>query len=342
MADTMRCVRIAEPGRVELDEAPIPEAGPGEVLVEIEATGVGQAVVNYVDTTVGAAEQTRGRIPGNEAVGRVVEAGAGVTHVEAGDRVGAYFVLVCDYCEECLSGHQSVCPNQRGRVAVEIDGGLAEYIRLPAGNALPIPDSLDPVSTTVVDVVAISYHVSAQRMQIDPGDRVMVLGAGRVGLHQVQMDQFFGATVTAVDVNETALGKCDEFGVDHVVNTDDRSLTETADEIGLTYDAIVDYTGVPDLIEEAAAYLGPRGRLVNMTAFLDRAVSVAPRDQVYGEKEMVGSRSCSKDEFLRGGRLVDDGVIEPVVTDVVDLEGVPDLIDGIRNGDVIGGAFVPG
>ncbi|MDX1744413.1 MAG: alcohol dehydrogenase catalytic domain-containing protein, partial [Halobacteriales archaeon] len=194
MAETMRCVRIAEPGRVELDEAPVPEAGPGEVLVEIEATGVGQAVVNYVDATVGAADKTRGRIPANEAVGRVVEAGPGVTHVEAGDRVGAYYVLVCDHCEECLSGHQSVCPNQRGRVAVEIDGGLAEYVRLPAGNALPIPDSIDPIGTTVVDVVGVCYHVADQRMEIEPGDDVMVLGAGRVGLHQVQVAQFFGAS----------------------------------------------------------------------------------------------------------------------------------------------------
>lgn len=342
MVETMQCVRIAEPGMVEIDEAPIPEIDPGEVLVEIEATGVGQAVVNYVDATVGAAEQTRGRIPANEAVGRVVDVGGGVTHVEAGDRVGAYFVLTCDFCEECLSGHQSVCPNQRGRVAVEIDGGLAEYIRLPAGNALPIPESIDPVNTTVVDVVAICYHVADQRMEIDPGDKVMVLGAGRVGLHQVQMAQFFGASVTAVDINEEALRKCDGFGAAHTIDTNRQSLTEAVDEIGLTYDSIVDYTGVTDLIEEAAAFLGPRGRLVNMTAFLDRAVSVSPRDQVYGEKEMVGSRSCSKDEFLRGGKLVADEVIAPVVTDVVDFDGVPDLLDGIRDGDVIGGAFVPG
>ncbi|MDR9380687.1 MAG: zinc-binding dehydrogenase, partial [Natronomonas sp.] len=133
------------------------------------------------------------------------------------------------------------------------------------------------------------------------------------------------------------LNRCLELGAETAINTRERPLSS----VEATYDAVVDFTGATDLIESALSRLGTGGRLVNLTTFPGRTLDVSPRAQVLGETEVVGSRYCSTHEYLRCGELVASGEIEPVVSEVVDLEGVPELLDRIAAGSVTGrGAVV--
>ncbi|MGM0592250.1 MAG: alcohol dehydrogenase catalytic domain-containing protein [Halobacteriota archaeon] len=341
MSQTMRCLQVHEwGGALEPAEIPVPETGPTDVLVEVEATSVGLTVGNVMNGDLGDDEADLPRIPGHELVGRVVETGGGVTHVSEGDLVTAYFYLSCDGCEACLSGQQSLCENLGGFVSVDIDGGFAEYARLPAGNAIPLPDGIDVIAATAVpDAIGTPYHVANQRAKIRPDDDVLILGAGGgVGIHLVQMAQHFGGNVTAVDVVDEKLERCAELGAVHTINTADQPLSSAVDELGITYDAVVDFNGVVELLEDAASVLGPRGRLVNLTTFPGRTIDVSPREQVFGETEIVGSRYCSKYELMRSAELVVEGKIEPIVTEVVEMDDVQDLIDRIRAGEVVGRA----
>lgn len=341
----MECLQIEEwGGELQRAEVPVPGPEPDEVLIEVAATSVGLTVRNAINGDLGDEPADLPRTPGHEIVGRVVETDGRGNPFEPRDLVAAYFYLVCGRCDECLSGHESLCQNFDGFVGVDVDGGYAEYVRLPVQSVVRLPEDLDPIAATAVpDAIATPYHVVNQRADIDPGDDVLVLGAGGgVGIHLVQMADYFGGNVTAVDRGEEKLAKCEELGAQHTVNTDERTLSRFSAEAELQYDVVVDFTGAMELLEESLELLDRRGRLVNLTGFPSRSFDLSPREQVLGELEVVGSRYCSRYELRRSAELVADGVIEPVVSKVVDMGGVQDLLDSIEEGELVGrGAMIP-
>lgn len=335
MAATMECLQIESwGGDLERATVPVPEPGPGEVLVEVEATSVGLTVRNSINGDLGDDPANLPRIPGHEVIGRIAETGVGVDGLQEGDLVGAYFYLNCGRCSACRSGHEPLCSNLGGYVGIDVDGGFAEYAVLPARNALELPDDLDPVDATVVpDALATPYHVANQRARVEPDDDVLILGAGGgVGIHLVQIVQHFGGRAHAVDRVPEKLERCRELGATSTIDTSEASL----DGLEPAFDAVVDFTGSTSLLEAATSLLAPRGRLVNLTTFPDRTFDVSPREQVIGETEVVGSRYCSKYEYLRCGELVAAGEIEPIVSEVVALDEVPDLLARIADGEVTG------
>lgn len=342
MPGRMRCLQVEEWGGEPVEaETAVPETGPNDVLVEVEATAVGRTVANVIDGNLGDDPADLPRIPGHELVGTVAEAGVGVEHVEVGDRVTAYFHLVCGHCRYCRAGHDSLCEDHAGWVSVDTDGGFAEYARLPGGNAIALPPGLDPVEATAVpDAVATPYHVANTSGGVEPGDDVMVIGAGGgVGIHMVQMARYFGGEVTAVDVDDEKLAECERVGATHVVNAAEEPLS-AADPA--EFDVVVDFVGDTDQLEGAVGLLGPHGRLVNLTTFPGRSIDLAPRTTVLNEIEVVGSRYCAKYELRRAAELVASGEIEPVVSEVVGFDGVADLLDRIVDDEVLGrGAMRP-
>lgn len=333
----MECLEITEwGGPLRRAERDVPEPGPTEVLVDVEATGIGRTVANVIEGNLGDDPDDLPRIPGHELVGTVAETGAGVTHVDEGDRITAYFHIVCGHCQPCRSGFDSLCENHEGWISVDTDGGFAEYARLPARNAIAIPDGIPPVEATVIpDAVATPYHVANQRANVDRGDDVLVLGAGGgVGIHMIQVASYFGADVTAVDVATEKLERCAEVGAARV---HDPGPGGDVDELAdVSYDAAIDFTGDTDLLEACVDLLGPRGRLVNLTTFPGNEMALSPRTEVMNELAVVGSRYCSKHELQRAGDLVADGVVEPVVSEVTDLDGTPDLLRRVVDNEVVG------
>lgn len=340
MSRTMECLQIESWGG-ELKQAtkPIPSPDPTEVLIEVEAVSVGLTVHNSIQGDLGNNPEHLPRIPGHEVIGRIAKTGIGVDSLEAGDPVGVYFYLNCGHCLLCESGYEPLCENFRGYTGIDIDGGFAEYMVVPAENALSIPAQLDPVDASVIpDALATSYHIVNQRARVTPGDDVLILGAGGgVGIHLLQMVQYFGGRSHALDQASEKLKYCRNLGASSTINTRETVLTQ----IDHVFDVIVDFTGSIDLIESALSHLAPRGRLVNLTTFPGRSINLSLRDQVLQEAEVVGSRYCSKNEFLRCGELLAEGVIEPVVSDIVALDDVPDLLSRITDDNVTGrGALV--
>jgi propanol-preferring alcohol dehydrogenase len=334
----MRAQVLRQSGsEVKLEDVPTPRAGPGEALVKVEACGVGLTVMNYMRNLMGAADRLP-RIPGHEAVGRVVELGPGTTGLAVGQRVMAYFYLSCGACDLCRAAHEPLCRQLRGNVGVDCDGGYAEYVALPAFNLLPVPEALGAVeATAVIDAIATPLHVS-RRAGVGPGDVVMVVGAGGgVGIHMVQMARLFGAEVIGVDLGAAKLSAARDVGASAVVDFgagDVAAAVSAAAPRGV--DVAVDLVGSRETLGFALDRLDRRGRLIVLTTFAGVNAEVPPRAMVRGELSILGSRYASRGEVAEAARLVAAGRIKPIVSQVVPLARVNELHAALLSRTLIG------
>jgi propanol-preferring alcohol dehydrogenase len=325
-------------GEVTYEEVSTASPGPGEALVKVEACGVGLTVLNAMKGNMGQRAEDLPRIPGHEAVGRVVAVGTGVEGPRVGDRVLAYFYLFCGACDLCRAAHEPLCRNLRGNVGIACDGGYAEYLKLPAENFLPLPDGVSPVAATAIpDAIATPVHV-ARRAGIGPGDVVMVVGAGGgVGIHMVQMARLFGAEVIAVDRAEDKLKAVRDLGTRAAVDFHSPDIAATLRTIAPAGVSVaVDFVGTRETLAFCLEHLGRRGRLVLLTTFPGVATELAPRLMVREELSILGSRYASRWEVSEAARLVAERRITPVVSETVELARVGELHAKLRAGTLLG------
>jgi len=199
---------------VRIEEMPIPQIGPGEVLVRVEASGIcGSDVMEWYRLD---------RAPlvlGHEVGGQIEAVGDGVKHLKEGDRVSLAHHVPCNTCHYCLSGHHTVCDTLR---QTSFDpGGFAEYIRLPAINVdrgvFLLPDEVSYEEATFVEPLACVLR-GQRSVHIRPGSSVLVMGAGIAGLLHVQLARILGAgRLIATDIIDYRLKAAKQFGADTTI-----------------------------------------------------------------------------------------------------------------------------
>lgn len=331
-------------GEPQLETVPDPEAGPGEVMVDVVACGVGLTTRNCLRGDLGDDPAFLPVVPGHELVGTVSATGDGVDDGLLGQLVTAHFYLFCGRCRRCLGGQEPLCPYGSGVIGVQRHGGLAERVALPAHNLVPLPEDLDPVDATVVpDAVATPVHV-ADRAAITAGDRVAVVGAGGgVGAHMVQVAAARGAAVAGLDVDPGKLAfLADELGVAAVDATRLRSAALPA-RWGGQADVVVDLVGTADTVGWSLDHLDAGGRVVLLTTFPEVVATIAPRQLVFGQLSVLGLRYASRVDLGRAADLVAEGRVRPVVGERSDLAGAPVLLERLGRNQVLGrGAVVVG
>jgi D-arabinose 1-dehydrogenase-like Zn-dependent alcohol dehydrogenase len=340
----MRALRITAWGG-PLQEVKIDPPVPNDsgLLVRVEACGIGLTVVNCMQGQLGDDPSYLPLTPGHELVGIVEAAGPAVSPALAGaligQRVAAYFYLICGSCPNCLSGEDSLCIRFRGNVGVAINGGYAEYAVIPALNAIPVPDGIDPVAaTTIADAIATPVHV-ARRARIEPGTRVAVLAAGGgVGIHMVQVARAYGGDVVGLDVVPSKLAYlADELGIAAIDSADFGSVTLPA-AWGGQADVIVDLYGRAPAQRWAIDHLARNGRLVALTTFPGESFGLGSRELVLRQLSVLGSRYNSRYEVGLAAGFVRSGRVRPVVSSVVGPEQVAATLDAIRAGTILGRA----
>ena len=321
-----------EPVRETFDRA---EPLPDEVLIEVEACGVGLTVLNSIRGDLGNDPGLLPRVPGHELVGVVAEAGSEADQGLVGRRVVAYFYLTCGSCFECRAGRDPLCQRLGGFVGVHRDGGYARYVVLPASNVIPIPEGLDPVAATVVaDAVATPVHV-ATRAALTGEDRVVVVGAGGgVGIHMIQVARLTTAEVVGLDVTSEKLGAIESIGARAVDSSDFASLPSLFADGPPT--VVIDLVGSEAIGSWAIGALGPGGRVVALTTFIDRPVTVQYRDFVFREISLLGSRYATKAEVATAAELVATGKVQPVIGQVVGPDDLLSLHQRLRAGELVG------
>ena len=329
-------------GDLQWDVFPRPEPQAGEVQVQVQACGIGLTVVRYLRGNLSTDAGDLPRVPGHELAGIVTAVGAGVDRGLIGRRVVAYFYLSCGDCPPCVAGDEPLCTRLAGWVGVQRDGGYAPWAVLPARNVIAVPSELDALSATVVpDAVATPVHVCHRRAQLVPGDRVAVIGAGGgVGIHLVQVARLLGARVAGLDVTDAKLALVEEHGATGH-DASDLSAVDTALWPQGLPTAVIDFVCSPATLAWGAAALAPGGRLVAVTTTPQAQLTVLPRDLVFREIAVLGSRYARKDEVAVAAELVGSGRVRPVISEIVEPRQIPAVHGQLQAGTLLGrGAVV--
>lgn len=326
------------------EERPEPTPGRGEAVARVFACGAGLTIEHIRAGRVGFA--TFPRVIGHEISGEIVAVGPEVTEFAVGDPVTCYFYTGCGHCRWCRTNREPLCPNQGPRVGYQIDGGYAEFIKLPVGNFLKLPPGLDhkgraPEVAVIADALATPFKV-VRRAQIEPLENVAVVGAGGgLGIHMIKMARWAGARVIAVERSGAKFEACRAAGAEAVVDAGGNDVAGALMEAtgGNGADVVIDFVSSRASLEIGAACLGIGGRLVTLGG-AGEDFSVPARDLLNKEAVVMGSRYATKQEVLDTLALAARGEIWPLVTEVYPLAEAHRVHERLARGEVIGRAVL--
>lgn len=245
---------------LELREVPVPEPGPGQLLVRLETCGICHTDIHaaHGDWPVKPALPL---IPGHEGVGIVERVGAGVPESRIGQRVALPWLgSACGECGFCVSGWETLCEAQQN-TGYSIDGGYAEYAAADARYAVPVPDGVPPLEASPLTCAGVTTYKAVKVGGVRPADRVAVFGIGGLGHLAIQYARIAGGFVTAVDVEPEKLELARELGADHVVDGGAGDPAQAIQAAGGADVAIV-LAAAPSAFEQALRSLRRGGRLV--------------------------------------------------------------------------------
>jgi propanol-preferring alcohol dehydrogenase len=218
---TMKAVLFPGDRQVVVVDRPTPEPGPGRGADPLRASAICRSDMGlYYGTPIvgGEATGTGQIVPGHEPAGEVAAVGPGVTAVKVGDRVAAYLAIGCGHCSWCQRGYLFLCPNWKC-LGFDVDGGDADYLVVPEGNCLPLPDGISyEVGAVMTDMVGTQY-ATQDRLEVSGVDTVAIVGMGPMGSAGVLIAKARGAKVVAVDVLDDRLAMATQLGADAVVNS---------------------------------------------------------------------------------------------------------------------------
>ncbi|MGW4463863.1 alcohol dehydrogenase catalytic domain-containing protein [Micromonospora sp. NPDC004704] len=265
----MKALRYGGPGKHEWTSAPDPQvAEPTDAVIRVDTVTICGTDLHILGGDVPEVQQ--GRILGHEAVGTVMEVGAAVTTVRPGDRVLASCISACGRCRYCRSGSYGQCTGGGGWLLGHlVDGVQAEYARIPFADlsTYPLPETVtDESAVLLADILPTAYEVGVLNGQVRPGDTVVIVGMGPIGLAAILTARLYSpAHIIAVDKAEGRLRAARQFGADITVAPDEdpqevvRSVTG-----GLGADVVMEAVGVPEAFELCTTLVRPVGRVANI------------------------------------------------------------------------------
>ena len=326
----------------QLMEIPDPKPDNGEAVAQVISCGSGLTIQHV---RAGRSKVAYPRVIGHEITAEIVELGKNVNGLSIGDPVTAYYYLNCGECYWCRAGRETLCLQNKGNVGRACDGGYAEFIKLPEYNFIKIPDSLDykrfPAEAGVItDAIATPIKV-IKKGRIKPEEWVAVIGAGGgLGLQMVQVAKWAQANVVAVDTRAEKFDACINTGADLTIDASKENISEALRQVngGWGVDVVIDFIASAATLEEGFAGLNRGGRLVVLGG-VPQNFSLDTNALKF-EREVIGSKYCTRDEVKEALKLVASGEIWPIVSEVVPLEEAEALHSRIEAGLVTGRAAV--
>src|ERR687891_1963236 len=314
-----------------------PEPGAREVVVRTRAAGICRTDLKVVDGIIPTVETPR--VLGHEVAGEVAAVGAGVDSFSEGDRVTVSLDVTCGVCPYCRVGEFDHCARLR-RLGLEWDGGLADFVRVPAENLVPIADSVSFAEAAVIpDAVGSPYHAVVTRAQVRPAQTVAVYGLGGLGLVAVQVARLLGARSIAIARTPERRELAEELGATWSIDPRDGPISEQIRERtnGLGVHAFLDFVGIEGSVEQAVLSSRKGGKVVVVGYVVPEVVAPTMR-MVYDEVAVMGSRGSTRRDLREATQLVGEGRIKPIIGRELELDQINEGLDLLREGSVIGRA----
>lgn len=259
-------------GDLRIEDRPVPEPGPSEVLVQVRSVGIcGSDVHYYEHGRIGDFVVRDPMVLGHEAGGVVVAQGPGVTALQVGQRVSVEPGVPCSRCEQCRRGAYNLCPNVRFFATPPIDGALASYVTVHEAFAHPVPDSLSDDAAALIEPLSVGIWAN-RRAATGIGSRVLVTGAGPIGVLAALAARAAGAGwVGLADVHPARLAAAGSFDVDDVIDA-----RADVDYAAFRPDVLLECTGAAAVVAGGIRALQPLGRavLVGMGATSEQTLPV--------------------------------------------------------------------
>ena len=337
MTAAMRAIELPAVGApLRPTRRPVPEPGPGEVRVRIEACGVCGSDVFLQKGGFGD-KVAFPVIPGHEAAGVVDALGDGVAEVRPGDQVALYYITVPGGDAWAAHGRPNISPYVT-RMGVDVDGAFAEHVLRPVAALIrpraPVPP---PVLAVLTDAVATPLHGLKRVGRLQAGETLVVLGVGGLGSNAVQLGKAFGARVIAVTRSPAKLALARALGADETVPADEGDPVAAVKALtgGHGPDVVIQCVGSAAVDEQAIAMGGPGGRVVLIGSSLDpfRARAV---DIFWRELAVLGSRGFVPDDIRDAIDLYLDGTlrVDHLVERVRPLEEANEALEDLKAGRV--------
>lgn len=325
------------PEELRYEEVERPRIAADEVLIRVKACALNHLDI-WVRQGIPGYQIPLPHISGCDVSGVVEDVGGAVAGLAAGDRVFISPGLSCWRCDMCLAGRDNMCPQYR-LVGAQVDGGYAEFVKVPALNAIPIPGSLSFEQAAAFPLVTVTaWHMLFTLARLRPGEDVLVMAAGSgVGSMAVQMAKVAGARVITTVGADEKIPKAKTLGADEVIQHSRERVAERVKALtgGRGVDVVIEHIG-PAVWDQCVSSLAKGGRLVTCGATSGPDVKIDLRHLFVRQLTFMGSYMGTRAELLEAAKLVGRGQLRPVVDRVLPLKEARQAQDLMLNRSLFG------
>ncbi|MGZ3616194.1 MAG: alcohol dehydrogenase catalytic domain-containing protein [Ktedonobacteraceae bacterium] len=334
----MKAVRLIDPQHpLQLQNITTPIIGTNDVLVRVKAAGICHTDVHY--RAGKSPVHPLPRTLGHEIAGIVEQIGDHVTTVHVGDRVCVHYVLSCGICYYCSSGNEQFCV-QGSMIGRYADGGYAEYVSVPQGNLVSLPDEIPFEQGAILMCSSATAFHALRKSRLQGGETIAIFGIGGLGLSAVQLAYAFGAlNVYAIDIHADKLRLADNYGAIPINAMSNDPVSEIR---SLTYgkgvDVSIEMIGLPHVMKQAVQSLAIMGRAV-IVGISARPLAIDTYQELLGrEAEIIGSNDHLLHELplllelTRRGKLkLSDAITQTLPLDAVSINQALDDLENFAS-----------
>lgn len=314
----MRAAVLYGKEKIKLIDIPIPSIGEDEVLIRVKCTAIcGTDVRMYRNGVPGRVlSEDNALIMGHEIAGLVEQVGSRVPHYEKGMRVTVAPNMGCGICDDCIRGNSHMCRDYRA-LGINLDGGFAEYVRIPAaavraGNIMEIGDKLSFEEAALIEALSCVHNGSSQ-CQIKPGENVLVIGAGPIGVMHALMARMVGAGKVMInDINPDRLEECGQIDSQFILINGNPREGVARETGGKGADVIIVACPVPAVQQEALELAANYGRICFFGGLPDDRKEVSLNTNLihYKQLTVTGTTRASLHQFKEALEFVKDGLLD--------------------------------